>query len=137
MENEYSIRLAAEIVAAFVSNNSLPRNELTELLVTVNAAVRQLSDAGASAPAEVEPLVPPVSIRKSVTPDYLICLEDGKRFKSLKRHLATLGMTPEQYRDKWSLPADYPMVAPGYSAKRSALAKGAGFGKAREKSADL
>ena len=137
MENEYSIRLAAEIVAAFVSNNSLPRNELTELLATVNAAVRQLSDAGASAPAEVEPLVPPVSIRKSVTPDYLICLEDGKRFKSLKRHLATLGMTPEQYRDKWSLPADYPMVAPGYSAKRSALAKGAGFGKAREKSAGL
>ena len=133
MENEYSIRLAAEIVAAFVSNNSLPRNELTELLVTVNMAVRKLSEPGHSAPAETEPLVPPVSIRKSVTPDYLICLEDGKHFKSLKRHLATLGMTPEQYREKWSLPSDYPMVAPGYSAKRSALAKGAGFGKARGK----
>jgi len=136
LENEFSIRLAAEIVAAFVSNNSLPRSELNDLIVTVHTALRRLSDTSASAPAESEPLVPAVSVRKSVTADYLICLEDGKRFKSLKRHLATLGLTPEQYRDKWSLPADYPMVAPGYSAKRSALAKGAGFGKPREAAAD-
>ena len=76
-----------------------------------------------------------MSVRKSVTPDYLICLDDGRRFKSLRRHLATLGMTPEQYRAKWSLPSDYPMVAPNYAAQRSALAKSIGFGQLRQRSA--
>lgn len=131
MENQHSVALAAEIVAAFVSNNSVPRNELTDLLVAVHAAVKQLGEGVASAPVEAIALAPAVSIRKSITPDYLICLEDGKRFKSLKRHLATLGMTPEQYRAKWNLPSDYPMVAPDYAARRSALAKGAGFGTGR------
>ena len=81
-----------------------------------------------AAPKE-EPKQPAVSIRKSITPDYLICLEDGKKFKSLKRHLGTLGLTPDQYRAKWNLPADYPVVAPNYAATRSALAKAIGLGQ--------
>jgi predicted transcriptional regulator len=122
------IDLAAEIVTSFVSNNSLPRGELAALIEAVHAAVKTLADGGKVAPAATDPPAPAVSIRKSVTPDYLICLDDGKRFKSLRRHLGTLGMTPEQYRAKWSLPSDYPMVAPNYAAQRSAFAKNIGFG---------
>ena len=106
------IELAAEIVAAFVSNNSLPRAELAAVIETVHAAVKRLAEGAEVAPAVIDAPAPAVSIRKSVTPDYLICLEDGKRFKSLRRHLAKLGMTPEQYRAKWDLPSTYPMVAP-------------------------
>jgi predicted transcriptional regulator len=126
------IDLAAEIVTAFVSNNSVPRSELTALFETVHTAVRRLVD-GEPAPPAVEAPTPIVSVRKSVTPDYLICLDDGKRFKSLRRHLNTLGMTPERYREKWNLPKEYPMVAPNYAAQRSALAKGMGLGQKRKK----
>ena len=115
-------------MAAFVANNAVPRADLPALFEGLHAALKRLADGGEVAPAAIEPPAPAVSIRKSVTPDYLICLEDGKRFKSLRRHLAMLGMTPEQYRAKWNLPSTYPMVAPNYAAQRSALAKNIGFG---------
>jgi len=126
-----SVELAAEVVAAFISNNPLPRGELPALIQAVHSAVERLGKGPESAPPQVEMKSPAVPIRKSVTPDYLICLEDGKQFKSLRRHLAGLGLTPEQYREKWKLPSDYPMVAPNYSAQRSALAKQIGFGQRR------
>jgi predicted transcriptional regulator len=127
------IELAANILSAFVSRNSVPRAELPALFEGLHASLKRLTD-GEVAPPVVEPPTPAVSIRKSVTPDYLICLEDGKRFKSLRRHLAMLGMTPEQYRAKWDLPSTYPMVAPNSTAQRSAFAKNIGFGL-REKRA--
>jgi predicted transcriptional regulator len=127
-----TIELAAEIVAAFVSNNSLPRGELVAAIETVHAAVKRLAEEADVAPAIIDAPAPAVSIRKSLTPDYLICLDDGKRFKSLRRHLATLGLTPEQYRTKWDLPSTYPMVAPNHAAQRSALAKASGLGQLRE-----
>ncbi len=127
------IEQAAEIVTSFISNNSLPRGELPSLIEAVHAAVKTLAEGGEVAAAVIDPPAPPVSIRKSVTPDYLICLEDGKRFKSLRKHLAALGMTPEQYRAKWNLPSTYPMVAPNYAAQRSALAKTIGLGQLRRK----
>ena len=123
-------KIAADLVGAYVSNNTVPIAEFTALLKSTLAILN------GGAPAEAEPVAAPVekplakiSVKKSITPDYLICLDDGKRFKSLKRHLSQLGMTPDEYRAKWSLPADYPMVAPNYSASRSALSKAAGFGK--------
>ena len=128
------IELATEIMAAFVANNAVPRADLPALFEGLHSALKRLADGGEAAPAAIEPPTPAVSIRKSVTPDYLICLEDGKRFKSLRRHLTTLAMTPDQYRVKWKLPSDYPMVAPNYAAQRSALAKNIGFGL-REKCA--
>ena len=122
------IELATEIMVAFVANNAVPRADLPALFEGLHSALKRLADGGEVAPAAIDPPAPAVSIRKSVTPDYLICLDDGKRFKSLRRHLATLGMTPEQYRAKWNLPSTYPMVAPNYTAQRSALAKNMGFG---------
>jgi predicted transcriptional regulator len=122
------IELAAEILTAFVANNSVPKNELAALFEGLHAALKRLADGGGVAPAIIETPEPAVSIRKSVTPDYLICLDDGLKFKSLRRHLAMLGMTPEQYRVKWDLPSTYPMVAANYAAQRSALAKKSGFG---------
>jgi predicted transcriptional regulator len=123
-------KIAADLVSAYVSNNTVPIAEFTALLKStlsiLNGGATADADA-AAAPAE-KPLAK-VTVKKSVTPDYLICLDDGKRFKSLKRHLSQLGMTPDEYRAKWGLPADYPMVAPNYSASRSALSKAAGFGK--------
>ncbi|TWG95053.1 MucR family transcriptional regulator [Mesorhizobium sp. J18] len=122
------IGLTAEIVAAYVSNNPVPVNELSRIIADTHAAVSGLQAGGA--PVVEEKPAPAVPIKKSVTPDFIICLEDGKKFKSLKRHLAThYNMTPEQYREKWGLPRDYPMVAPSYSAKRSALAKSSGLGR--------
>jgi predicted transcriptional regulator len=121
------IELAAEILTAFVANNSVPRAELAALFEGLHASLKRLTD-GEVAPAVIETPEPAVSIRKSVTPDYLICLDDGLKFKSLRRHLTKLGMTPEQYRQKWSLSADYPMVASNYAAQRSALAKNSGLG---------
>lgn len=122
------IEQTTDIVAAYVSNNPLPSTDLPKLIADIHAAISGLSN-GAVAAAEAKP-VPAVSIKKSVTPDYLICLEDGKKFKSLKRHLATHhNLTPDEYRQKWNLPADYPMVAPNYSASRSALAKASGLGR--------
>jgi predicted transcriptional regulator len=120
------IELAAEILTAFVANNSVPRAELAALFEGLHASLKRLTD-GEVAPPVIETPEPAVSIRKSVTPDYLICLDDGLKFKSLRRHLTKLGMTPEQYRQKWNLPSDYPMVASNYAAQRSALAKNSGF----------
>jgi len=128
-----AVELAAEMVAAFVSNNPLPKSELPALIHAVHSAVERLAAGPESAPAEVEAKAPAVPIRRSITPDFLICLDDGKRFKSLRRHLAGLGLTPAQYREKWNLPSDYPMVAPNYAAQRSALAKKIGLGQIRQK----
>ena len=126
-----SVELAAEVVAAYISNNPLPRSELPDLILAVHSAVHTLGIAGA-APPKAEVKSPAVPIGKSITPDYVICLEDGKKYKSLRRHLRQFGLTPEQYREKWKLPADYPMVAPNYAAKRSALAKKIGLGQKRK-----
>jgi predicted transcriptional regulator len=102
------------------------------LIQTVHDRLKQI-ETGSEVPP-VEPKIPAVSIRKSITPDYLICLDDGRKFRSLRRHLATLGMTPQQYREKWGLPPHYPMVAPIYSAQRSELAKKMGLGQVLKKS---
>ncbi len=126
------IELSADIVSAYVSNNSVPANELPALLSSVYAALTK-SMQGQGQEPQVE-LTPAVPVKKSVTPDAIICLEDGKKFKSLKRHLrTTYDMTPEQYRAKWNLPADYPMVAPNYAKARSELAKTMGLGQQRKK----
>ncbi len=127
-----SVELAAEVVAAYVSNNPVPSSGLSALIVSVHAAVERLGKEPEKALAPTETKTPAVPVRKSVAPDYLICLEDGKKFKSLRRHLRLLGLTPEQYREKWGLPPDYPMVAPNYAAQRSALAKKIGLGRKRE-----
>jgi predicted transcriptional regulator len=124
-----SIELAADIVSAFVSNNNVTTAELPSLISSVHAALENL---GKPAQPEPQALVPPVPIKRTVTPDFLISLEDGKRYKSLKRHLAGRGLTPEQYRQKWGLPRDYPMVAPNYSAQRSELARTIGLGQKRK-----
>jgi predicted transcriptional regulator len=129
--NKSTAELAAEVVASFVSHNSVPKSELPDLIQTVHDRLKQI-EAGPQV-AQPEPKTPAVPIRKSITPDYLICLDDGRRFKSLRRHLATLGMTPEQYRVKWDLPTDYPMVAANYAAAKSALAKKIGLGQLRKK----
>ncbi len=121
------IDLTADVVVAYVSNNPVPASELPALIGQVHAALRgRISDAGTEATPPQKPAVP---IKKSVTPDHIVCLEDGKTFKSLKRHLATHhGLSPEEYRTKWGLPADYPMTAPNYAAYRSAMAKSIGLG---------
>jgi predicted transcriptional regulator len=121
------IELTAEIVSAYVSNNSVAASDIAGLINQVHAALSRVSGAPGDAPAE--PLKPAVSVKKSITPEHIVCLEDGKKFKSLKRHLRTqYNMTPEQYRDKWGLPPDYPMVAPNYARQRSSLAKKIGLG---------
>jgi predicted transcriptional regulator len=127
-----SVELAAEVVAAYVSNNPVPSSGLSALIVSVHAAVERLGKEPEKALPLTETKAPAVPVRKSVTPDYLICLEDGKKFKSLRRHLRLLGLSPEQYREKWGLPPDYPMVAPNYAAQRSALAKKIGLGRKRD-----
>jgi predicted transcriptional regulator len=109
----------------------LPKGELPSLILAVHTAVVRLAAELESVPLQFEVRAPAVPIRRSITPDFLICLDDGKRFKSLRRHLGGLGMTPEQYREKWDLPHDYPMVAPNYAAHRSALAKQIGLGQIR------
>ncbi len=125
--NETLITLTSDIVAAHVSNNSVSVEDLPSLITNVYGA---LSGLGQSAPAVEEKLEPAVSVRSSVKPDYIVCLEDGKKLKMLKRHLMThYSLTPEQYRQRWNLPADYPMVAPNYAAKRRELAKKIGLGR--------
>ncbi len=120
------LKLTAEIVAAHVSNNTLSAAELPQLISQVH---NSLSDTGKASSAEARP-APAVSVKKSVMPDYIVCLEDGKKLKMLKRHLKTsYDLTPEQYRERWGLPADYPMVAPNYAKRRSVLAKEIGLGK--------
>ncbi|MCK7615013.1 MucR family transcriptional regulator [Roseibium sediminicola] len=122
------VDLTADIVSAYVSNNTVASSDLPALISSVHSALSSTAQ-NASEPA-IEELKPAVPIKKSVTDQHIICLEDGKKFKSLKRHLRThFGMTPEEYRTKWNLPADYPMVAPGYAAARSELAKKMGLGQ--------
>ncbi|KAA3448121.1 MucR family transcriptional regulator [Mesorhizobium sp. SARCC-RB16n] len=121
------VSIAADIVSAYVSNNPVPAAELPKLIGEIHFALQNVGTPVADPAVKLEPAV---SIRKSVTPDYIICLEDGKKFKSLRRHLSThYNLSPEDYRHKWSLPADYPMVAPNYAAARSAMAKAAGLGR--------
>lgn len=128
----HHIELAVDIVSAFVSNNSVPASELPTLISSVHATLGRLTQTVVE--EKPEPLTPAVSIKRSITPDYIVCLEDGKKFKSLKRHLRTrYEMTPDQYRAKWNLPSDYPMVAPNYAAARSELAKNMGLGQQRRK----
>lgn len=123
------VEISASIVSHYVSHNAISANDLPKLISEVHAAVKGLSATAPAEAAEVE-LKPAVSVRKSITPDYIICLEDGKKFKSLKRHLRThYDLSPEEYREKWGLPTDYPMVAPSYSATRSNLAKSNGLGR--------
>ena len=120
--------VTSEVVAAYVAKNHLQPSELPNLIASVHATFSGLGKPVApEAPAE--PLKPAVSVRKSITDDYIISLEDGRKLKSMKRYLAGLGMTPNEYRAKWGLPADYPMVAPAYAAHRSALAKSLGLGR--------
>lgn len=120
------VGLTAEIVAAYVSNNRLPAAGLPELIANVSISVRNLS---AASPQPEPAPVPAVNPKKSVFPDHIVCLEDGKKFKSMKRHLSVLGLTPDEYRAKWNLGPSYPMVAPNYAAERSSLAKKAGLGR--------
>jgi predicted transcriptional regulator len=131
MEPTPNTTITAEILAAYVSNNSIAVADLPALIADIHTALQRIS-SGEPTPAVVEQkLDPAVPIRKSVTPDFIICLDDGKRFKSLKRHLLTeYSMTPAEYRAKWSLSDDYPMVAPNYAATRSAMAKAIGLGQA-------
>jgi predicted transcriptional regulator len=132
MANGNFIELTADIVSAYVSNNSVSAGDIPNLINQVHSALIRVSSGQAEAP--VEPLRPAVPVKRSITPDYIVCLEDGKKFKSLKRHLRTqYDITPEQYREKWGLPPDYPMVAPNYAAARSQLAKQMGLGQQRRR----
>lgn len=126
------IELTAQIVSAYVGNNSVPSGEIANLIGQVHAALKRVSGGQLAAPAE--PAKPAVPVKRSINSDYIVCLEDGKKFKSLRRHLRTqYEMTPEQYREKWGLPPDYPMVAPNYAATRSQLAKQMGLGQQRRR----
>ncbi len=126
------VEMTAEIVSAYVVKNSVPLADMPALIASVHGALGRLGTAAPDEAPAARP-IPPVSIKKSVTDDYLISLEDGQRYKSLKRHLSKHGLTPADYRAKWGLPADYPMVAPAYAAKRSELAKSMGLGAQRRK----
>ena len=122
------VDLAADIVSAYVAKNAVQVADLPSLIASVHSALKQAAKGGGEQPQEK--LEPAVSIKKSVTPDYIICLDDGKHFKSLRRHLRTAyNLTPDQYRAKWNLPSDYPMVAPNYAKARSELAKTMGLGQ--------
>ena len=125
------LTLTADIVAAHVSNNSVAVNDLPNLIQNIHSALSGISGAAPAPEAKPEPKV---SIRSSIKPDYIVCLEDGKRLKMLKRHLMThYNLTPEQYRQKWGLSADYPMVAPNYAEQRRTLAKSIGLGTKRRR----
>jgi len=121
------MELTSSIVSAYVSNNSVPVTELPNVIASVYDSMNNIGPK--PAPVEPEARRPAISIKKSVTPDYLVSLEDGKQYRALKRHLAKLGLTPDEYRAKWGLPKDYPMVAPAYSQRRSELAKKLGLGR--------
>ena len=128
-EKSEFVEMTADIVSAYVSNSSVSVADLPALIQQVHRALADIA-SGAQAQEAVPPAAPAVPIKKSITPDYLICLEDGRKFKSLKRHLRTkYDMSPEQYRAKWGLPKDYPMVAPNYAKARSDLAKQMGLGQ--------
>jgi predicted transcriptional regulator len=126
------IELTADIVSAYVSNNSVSAGDISALISQVHSALLRVSNGQGEVVSET--LKPAVAVKKSITPEYLICLEDGKKFKSLKRHLRTqYNMTPEHYREKWGLAPDYPMVAPKYAEARSQLAKQMGLGQQRRR----
>ncbi len=128
MAEDELLRITADVVAAYVGNNTLPTTQLADVISSVYRSLRGLDDKAAETPTE--PLKPAVPIRKSITPDYLICLEDGKRLKMLKRHLrSTYNLTPDEYRARWGLAPDYPMVAPHYAEQRSEFAKKIGLGR--------
>ena len=125
------VEMAAGIVSAYVSNNTVPPSEIPGLIAQVHAALLRVATGAEQPVGATRPAVP---VKKSMTSEYLVCLEDGKRFKSLKRHLRSrYNMSPEQYREKWGLPADYPMVAPNYAVARSQLAKKMGLGQQRRR----
>ncbi|MCA0012022.1 MucR family transcriptional regulator [Mesorhizobium sp. B292B1B] len=126
IESGELISLTADVVAAYVQNNPLPTTGLPDLITSVHAALSKLKQPAVAPKPE---LIPAVNPKKSVFPDYIISLENGRKFKSMRRHLGLLGMTPEAYRAKWGLAKDYPMVAPSYAAQRSALAKASGLGR--------
>lgn len=122
------LRMAVDVVAAYVSKNALPAGQIPEIIQTVYNSLNSLENGGSEVKAEAPR--PAVPVRRSVTPDHIVCLEDGKKLKMLKRHLrTTYNMTPDEYRAKWGLPADYPMVAPNYAAQRSDFAKKIGLGR--------
>ncbi len=135
MDNTHApglIELTAKIVSAFVSNNTVASGDLSQLISETHSALSRVT--GTAPLPEREELKPKVAVKKSVMPDHIVCLEDGKKFKSLKRHLRThYNLSPEEYREKWSLPPDYPMVAPNYARARSDLAKKMGLGTRRER----
>eukprot|EP01026_Neomeris_dumetosa_P020730 TRINITY_DN18360_c0_g2_i3.p2 TRINITY_DN18360_c0_g2~~TRINITY_DN18360_c0_g2_i3.p2 ORF type:complete len:150 (+),score=16.89 TRINITY_DN18360_c0_g2_i3:107-556(+) len=133
-DKDEMLRMTADIVSAYVSKNTVPGSQVPEL---IGAVFQSLAGLGSNDNAEVsEPQKPAVSIKKSIQPDHLVCLEDGRKLKMLKRHLRTnFGMTPEEYRQKWNLPADYPMVAPNYAKQRSEFAKKIGLGRPGGKAA--
>lgn len=125
------LRMTTEIISSYLGNNMMPSSEIPELIRSVHGAIAGLDGAG----DRKETPKPAVPIRKSITPDHIICLEDGKKLKMLKRHLrTTYNLTPEEYRAKWGLPPDYPMVAPNYAAQRSQFAKKIGLGRKRRAS---
>jgi predicted transcriptional regulator len=126
IEEATLITLTAEIVSAYVTKNRLPPAGLPELIANISGSIRKLGEPTSVPQPE---LVPAVNPKRSVHADHIVCLEDGKKFKSMKRHLTSHGLTPQQYRAKWGLPADYPMTAPNYSAARSAMAKDIGLGQ--------
>jgi predicted transcriptional regulator len=128
------VELTSEIVSAYVANNKIPSAELPEVIASVHTALRGLEEKKQAEPEKPTPLMP---IKKTITPDHLISLEDGRRYKSLKRHLSGRGLTPAEYREKWGLPKDYPMVAPNYAKQRSELAKALGLGQQRRKKAEV
>ncbi len=128
------VELTSDIVCAYVANNPVPIVDLAGLIASTYQAVAGLA-AGRQLQSEEAPQKPAVNPKRSVFDDHIVCLEDGKKFKSLKRHLSILGMTPAEYRTKWQLPADYPMVAPGYARQRSELAKAIGLGRKSAKPA--
>ncbi len=130
--NANFIGLTANIVSAYVSNNTVPAADIPALINQVHAALLRVTTGQAD--GALQPPKPAVPVKRSITPDHLVCLEDGRKFKSLKRHLrAKYHMSPEQYREKWGLPVDYPMVAPAYAAARSQLAKQMGLGRQRRR----
>lgn len=126
--------LTSEIVSAYVTNNKLAAGELPDVIASVHAALRGLDEKKEPEPSKPVPMMP---VKKTITPDFLISLEDGRRYKSLKRHLSGRGLSPAEYREKWGLAHDYPMVAPNYAKQRSELAKALGLGQQRRKTAEV
>jgi predicted transcriptional regulator len=132
-QNQELVELTSDIVSAYVANNKVATAELPEMIAAVHAALRGLDEKKVAEPEKPVPMMP---IKKTITPDYLISLEDGRRYKSLKRHLSGRGLSPAEYREKWGLAKDYPMVAPNYAKQRSELAKALGLGQQRRKRPD-